>query len=90
MEETIITTTYNGGWFKYGTEPRANSLVTYPSTSQWGHVAYVEAVDRVNRKIYISHCGSGTSWFGIEELDWSGVVWNRHYPQGYIYLNSPN
>lgn len=78
------------GWFDYGSEPRANSIVCWnnPTAKGYGHVAYVEAVDTVNKKIYISHAGGGVSWYGIRELDWNGYF-DSVYPIGYIYLDSP-
>jgi len=53
------------GGFAYGSTPRPNSIVCYPGDP--GHVAYVEAVDYVNRVYYISHAGGGTQWLGITE-----------------------
>ena len=92
------TTTGNGGdywginkqnkYFEYGSEPRANSLLCYAASSTMGgagHVTYVEAVDPVNKKIYISHCSSGVRWNGIDVLEWDGKLWGQS-PQGYIYL----
>lgn len=81
----------NGGWFNYGQTPKANSLLGYAASSTmggWGHITYVEAVDPVNKKIYISHCSSGERWNGIYELPWSGALWGQK-PQGYIYLDEP-
>lgn len=77
-------------WFDYGTEPKANSIICWwnRSSPNYGHVAYVEAVDTVNKKIYISHAGGGTAWYGIKELDWNGYF-DGAYPNGYIYLSSP-
>lgn len=65
----------NGGWFKYGNTPRANSLLGYSAGSimgQWGHITYVEAVDPVNKKIYISHCSSRRKmeWYTRIRLEW--------------------
>lgn len=78
------------GWFEYGSEPRANSIICWnnKSAGAYGHVAYVEAVDTVNKKIYISHAGNGTDWYGIKELNWDGYF-DGAYPNGYIYLDSP-
>lgn len=78
------------GWFDYGSEPRANSIVCWnnPTAKGYGHVAYVEAVDTVNKNIYISHAGGGVSWYGIRKLDWNGYF-DSVYPIGYIYLDSP-
>ena len=75
-------------WFEYGSEPRPNSLVTYVNVGA-GHVAYVEAVDYVNGKIYISDAdGVRHLWLGVEELDMDGE-WCGMTPVGYIYLDSP-
>ena len=74
-------------WFEYGTEPRPNSLVVYPF-GEYGHVAYVEAVDEVNGKIYISDADSGKVFRGVEELGKNGE-WLGYSPIGYIYLDSP-
>ena len=53
------------GWFEYGQEPKANSIISWKDGS-YGHVAYVEAVDYKNKTIYISHCRK-----------WNRLVWNR-------------
>lgn len=55
------------GLFGTGTEPRPNSLISMHSTSspQYGHVAYVEAVDYVNKVFYVSEAGSGKWWGGL-------------------------
>lgn len=39
---------------------------------QWGHITYVEAVDPVNKKIYISHCSSRRKmeWYTRIRLEW--------------------
>lgn len=74
-------------WFEYGDVPKPNSIVTY-QFGEYGHVAYVEAVDYVNGKIYISDADSGEAFRGVEELDMDGK-WLGHSPQGYIYLDSP-
>lgn len=77
----------NNTTFETGDIPRPNSLVVY-QFGKYGHVAYVEAVDEVNGKIYISDADSGNLFRGIEELDMDGT-WLGHSPQGYIYLDSP-
>lgn len=42
---------------------KPNSIISY-SGGEYGHVAYVEAV---SQDFYvISHCGSGTSWHGVQ------------------------
>ncbi len=88
--KTWYDTNISAGAFEYGSEPRANSLVCWdnPSAGGYGHVAYVEAVDPVNQKIYISHASSGNSFKGIKEIPYSGYF-DHVYPIGYIYLDSP-
>lgn len=78
------------GWFEYGSEPRANSIVCWWNSSSpyYGHVAYVEAVDTINNKIYISHASGGTAWKGITTIPLNGYF-DGAYPNGYIYLDSP-
>ena len=75
----------SGGWFEYGQEPRPNSIISWRS-SQYGHVAYVEGVS--DEWIYISHAGSGKSWYGITKIPITGY-WGGVYPNGYIYLDMP-
>ena len=55
------------GLFGTGTVPKPNSLISMHSSSspQYGHVAYVEAVDYVNKVFYVSEAGSGTWWGGL-------------------------
>lgn len=55
-----------------------------------GHVAYVEAVDTVNKNVYISHAGAGYSWYGVEKFtfDEMKTVWG-YTLLGYVYLDSP-
>lgn len=79
----------SNGYFEYGSEPRPNSLVTYSNGTKPGHVAYVEAVDYVNKKYYISHAGSGRGWHGIWEMDWGEIPWSGYKLEGFIYLDSP-
>lgn len=76
------------GWFEYGSEPRANSIISWKG-GQWGHVAYVEAVDYVNQKIYISHANAGVSWTGVTAIPMSGIYDSSQTLNGYIYLDSP-
>lgn len=95
LGENYPTNIGNGGdyfnnniWFESSTTtPRPNSLIVYQNTGA-GHVAYVEAIDYVNNKMYISHAGKSTDWYGISEIDIDGS-WNGWKPQGYIYLDSP-
>ena len=44
---------------------KPNSIISYVNGGGWGHVAYVEAVDYVNKVYYQSHCGGGEGWYGI-------------------------
>ena len=74
------------GWFEYGSEPRPNSIISW-THGQYGHVAYVEGVS--SDGIYISHAGSGLSWFGVQKIPLDGSVWNYGPPNGYIYLDMP-
>lgn len=74
-----------GGWFDYGQTPRPNSIISWTS-SGYGHVAYVEGV--TSDGIYISHAGSGKSWYGIEKIPLSGELLGKSL-NGYIYLDSP-
>ena len=72
----------SGGWFNYGSTPKPNSLVSMPSGSSYGHVAYVEGV--TSDGIWISDAGSGTSWRGVRFRSFSDL--NVY---GYIYLDEP-
>lgn len=75
------------GWFKYGSEPKQNSLVSYKG-GKYGHVAYVEAVDIKNKCYYISHAGSGLSWFGIQKYK-IGEAPYSYSTVGFVYLDEP-
>lgn len=78
------------GLFNYGSTPKANSLVCYPGSP--GHVAYVEAVDNVNRVYYISEAGSGNWWGGINRRDFNYAASGSggQYGRGvFIYLDEP-
>ena len=83
----------NGGakYFECGSTPRENSIAVWSNGSAAGHVAYVEAVDTINNKVYVSHAGSGKSWFGISEygIDEMRNLWGSYRLQGYVYLDSP-
>lgn len=84
-------TNIQGGWFKYGKEPKPNSIVSWTQGGKWGHVAYVEGV--TDDGIYISHAGGGDSWFGIMKIPLNGSLddWDSGYQlNGYIYLDEPN
>lgn len=87
----IYNVNVNSGWFKYGSIPKANSLVSYTSSSYgYGHVAYVEAVDEKNGYYYISHAGSGESWYGIQKVKIGSPVWSGWTTVGFVYLDEPN
>lgn len=76
------------GWFKYGSTPRPNSIISWTKRGSYGHVAYVEGV--TSDSIYISHAGSGKSWRGVEKIPISGDVgWSGYKLNGYIYLDEP-
>lgn len=45
-----------------------NCVISFNTDEDTGHVAYVEAVDKINGYYYISHCGGGRSWFGIQKV----------------------
>lgn len=77
-----------GGWFAYGSTPKPNSIGCGPSSSQYGHVYYVEAVDEVNGYYYISHAGGGEQWFGIQKVK-IGEGPFGHPTYGFIYLDEP-
>lgn len=78
------------GQFRYGSEPKANSIVCYPGSP--GHVAYVEAVDYVNRVYYQSEAGGGKWWGGINKKAFGSNSSGSGgtYGQGiFIYLDEP-
>lgn len=76
------------GWFQYGSQPRANSIISWTKPGGYGHVAYVEGV--TTDGIYISEAGSGLSWFGVRKIPLSGYYSGSYILNGYIYLDSPN
>ena len=77
-------------WFKSGSTPKPNSLVSYTSSnSSYGHVAYVEAVDSVNGYYYISHAGGGRSWYGIQKVKIGSPPWSGWSTVGFVYLDEP-
>ena len=82
---------YSSGkiYFKSGKEPKQNSIVVWGNGS-YGHVAYVEAVDYVNDKVYISHAGGGRSWYGITShgIDEMNNLFGYQL-LGYVYLDEP-
>ena len=79
------------GYFKYGNSPRPNSIISWSKGSGAGHVAYVEGVS--DDAIYISHAGSGQSWFGVDKISLDGSLtplgWSGYSLNGYIYLDEP-
>ncbi len=82
----------NDGYFGYGQVPKPNSIISWTKNGQYGHVAYVEGV--TSDGIYISHAGSGKSWYGIDKIsldgDLSSIGWKNYKLNGYIYLSEPN
>ncbi len=77
-----------GGWFNYGPDPKPNSIGCGSSSSVYGHVYYVEAVDYVNGYYYISHAGGGEQWFGITKCKIGEGPWGDTC-YGFIYLDEP-
>lgn len=83
------------GYFNSGMEPKANSIVSW-KCGEYGHVAYVEAVD-ANGDIWISHAGSGESWFGVSKVTKAsgyapasgGGPWSGYELSGFVYLSEP-
>lgn len=82
------------GWFKYGSNPKPNSLFSYnPMDNEWGHIVYVEAVDYINKYIYVSESGGGTHWDGICKYSFSYCeqqIAKNPNKYGFIYLDEPN
>jgi len=74
--------------YMVGDSPKLNSMVVY-SGGNFGHVAYVEAIDTKNQCYYISHAGSGKSWFGIQKIPFGGAPWSGYAQLGFIYLDEP-
>ena len=74
--------------FSIGTEPRPNSLITWGASSDnsYGHIAYVEAVDK-DGTIYFSEAGSGKSWYGITKLEKGSYDYAGMPFQGFVYLS---
>ena len=76
------------GWFKYGTTPKPNSLLSTIVASLYGHVLYIEAVDYKNRVYYASEAGGGYQWGGIQKYSFGyHKVDGNNY--GFIYLSEP-
>lgn len=59
----------NSGFGHSSAEPVPNSVVSYYDDGA-GHVAYIEAVDTKNKYYYISHVGSGETWYGIHRISY--------------------
>lgn len=79
----------SNGWFKYGTTPKPNSLLSTIVSSPYGHVLYIEAVDYKNKVYYASEAGGGRQWGGIQKYPFGyHKVDNINY--GFIYLSEPN
>ena len=83
----------NGKWFNCGKTPKQNSLLVKGGIGttgilSCGHVMYVEAVDQINKKIYVSHAGGGTHWNGISCITFNELETNKRY-KGFIYLDEP-
>lgn len=76
------------GVFNFGDLPKPNSLVCFPG-SPYGHVAYVEAVDYVNKKYYVSEAGSGVAFYGVIERDFNYVMAKYGTKGIFIYLDEP-
>lgn len=72
------------GIFGTGTVPKPNSLVSMSSGSSYGHVAYVEAIDTVNKVFYISEAGSGNYWGSVRM---TGISFNDPRIKGFVYLD---
>lgn len=80
------------GWFKYGTTPKPNSLLSTTSNTDlgkiYGHVLYIEAVDYKNKVYYASEAGGGCQWGGIQKYSFGyHKVDGNNY--GFIYLSEP-
>jgi hypothetical protein len=73
-----------------GTEIKPNSLVSRSGSSSYGHVLFVEDVDRANDKVYYSEANSDGSGHAPDD----GVIkvqslkeWNARNPYGYVYTD---
>ncbi len=71
--------------FKSGSTPQTNSIFSY-TNSDVGHVGIVEAVD--GQYMYISHCGSGTWWRGLDKVNIADFK-RKHPSVTYVYLSQP-
>lgn len=84
------------GKYGRGSTPKPNSLAVYKKEGDYGHVAYVEAVDYNQRgqisstgNYYISHAGSGRSWYGIQGFPIGTSPWSNYNLVGFVYLDQP-
>lgn len=82
------------GLFGTGTVPKPNSLVSFYSDSapEYGHVAYVEAVDYVNQVFYCSEAGGGKRWGSVRLTPYKFVSPGEYAASGYklrgfVYLD---
>ena len=76
-------------YFQCGSTPKANSIAVFGG-NEYGHVAYVEAVDTVNKMVYISHAGGGKRWFGVEKYSYEDMKTLFGLTlYGYVYLDEP-
>lgn len=80
----------SNGWFNYGTTPKRNSVISW-TYGDYGHVAYVEAVDAMTGDIWISHAGGGWSWFELQKCTKASNYspWSGYSLNGFIYLDEP-
>lgn len=78
----------DGRIYEVGNTARPGAIVSYVANgSKTGHTAYVEAVDTVNKCYYISHCGSGKKWYGIQKVNGlSGAPWSGWRTIGFVYV----
>lgn len=83
----VITNPTNVANFEVGNEPRANSIICWGSKSgnQYGHIAYIEAVDK-DGTIYFSHAGGGKRWLGISKLNKGSYDYAGMPFLGFMYL----
>lgn len=76
-----------------GTEIKPNSLISRGGSSSYGHVLYVEDVDKENNMVYYSEGNSDGSGNAPDD----GVIksaslddWNARNPYGYVYTKGSN
>jgi len=76
-----------------GTEIKPNSLISRGGSSSYGHVLYVEDVDKENNMVYYSEGNSDGSGHAPDD----GVIksasldqWNARNPYGYVYTKGSN